>query len=175
MAETPSQDFPAVLVVDDEKIMQDVMRDILEEYGFRTEVSDNGEDALELLRNNDYALIFADIRMPKMDGMEFLRQAKRMKQDVDIIMMTGFASVDVAVEAMKLGALDFILKTLTAQMIEIMLFQISNGFTISSRERTDKRFKIVTTNKEMRRLLEQARGIADSQASVFAEVEAEAI
>jgi len=120
MSEIPPSQSPLILVVDDEKIMQDVMRDILEEVGCKVDIEDNGEDALAAAEKNNYDLTFADIRMPKMDGMEFLRNVKKIKPDLGVIMMTGHASVDGAVEAMKLGAFDFITKPFNLEHIKIV-------------------------------------------------------
>ena len=94
MPETQSQNISNVLVVDDEQIMQDVMRDILEASGYDVEVAANGEEALGLLKLKNYNLVFADVRMPKMDGIELLKRAKDSMPRLDIIMMTGFASVE---------------------------------------------------------------------------------
>jgi len=111
---------PPVLVVDDEQVMQDVMRDILSDCGYVVDVESNGEKALARLKETDYALIFADVRMPKMDGMEFLRRARHLIPDLDVIMMTGYATVDIAVEAMKLGATDFITKPFNLEHIKLI-------------------------------------------------------
>jgi diguanylate cyclase (GGDEF)-like protein len=111
---------PPVLVVDDEQVMQDVMRDILSDCGYQVDVESDGEGALLRLKEKEYTLVFADVRMPKMDGMEFLRRAKHLNPDLDIIMMTGYASVDIAVEAMKLGARDFITKPFNLDHIKLV-------------------------------------------------------
>lgn len=111
---------PAILVVDDEEIMQDVMRDILAESGYEIEIAENGQRALDKVESGNFDLVFADIRMPLMDGMEFLKRAKDSNPQLDIIMMTGYASVDVAVEAMKLGAFDFITKPFNLEHIRIV-------------------------------------------------------
>ncbi|MBI5115151.1 diguanylate cyclase [Candidatus Poribacteria bacterium] len=120
MPETQSQERPIVLVVDDEEIMQNLMRDILEASDYAVDIAGDGEQALEKLRSKNFALVFTDIRMPKMDGMELLRRARSLKPDLDIIMMTGFATVNVAVEAMKLGALDFITKPFNLDHIRLV-------------------------------------------------------
>jgi two-component system cell cycle response regulator len=120
MPETQPQNPPLMLVVDDEKIMQDVMRDILEESGYKVDVASNGKKALEQVRTKNYDLVFADIRMPKIDGMEFLKRARDLTPDLDIVMMTGYASVDIAVEAIKLGAQDFITKPFDFEHIRIV-------------------------------------------------------
>ncbi|RJP73736.1 MAG: diguanylate cyclase [Candidatus Abyssobacteria bacterium SURF_17] len=118
--EAESKNLPPVLIVDDEEVIRQVMRDILTDSGYEVDVVENGEKALAQLKNKTYGLVFADIRMPKMDGMEFLRRAKHLTPDLDIIMMTGYASVDIAVEAIKLGAQDFITKPFNLDHIRIV-------------------------------------------------------
>ncbi len=120
MPEDHPQILPRILVVDDENIMRDVMRDILGESGYEVDAVVSGDEALAMLKENEYSLVFADIRMPKMDGMELLRRAKHLSPDLDIIMMTGYASVDIAVEAMKLGAFDFITKPFNLDHVRIV-------------------------------------------------------
>lgn len=120
MPDSIPEDAARVLVVDDEQIMQDVMRDILNESGYDVDIAENGQIALDRVEKSVYDLVFADIRMPVMDGIEFLRMAKVQNPDLNIIMMTGYASVDVAVEAMKLGAFDFITKPFNLEHIRIV-------------------------------------------------------
>jgi len=109
-----------VLVVDDETIMQDVMSDILGESGYNVDIAENGQVALEKTETVEYDMVFADIRMPVMDGIQFLRLLKERNPDLSIVMMTGYASVDVAVEAMKLGAFDFVTKPFNLEHIRIV-------------------------------------------------------
>lgn len=120
MPDSPPEKAARVLVVDDESIMQDVMRDILGESGYDVDIAENGLIALDKTESDEYDLIFADIRMPVMDGIEFLRLTKERKPGLAIVMMTGYASVDVAVEAMKLGAFDFVTKPFNLEHIRIV-------------------------------------------------------
>lgn len=110
MPDTQPQSPALILVVDDEEIIQEVMRDLLKSLGYEVDTESNGEAALAQIKSKQYAVVFADIRMSRMDGLEFLRRVKHLKPELDVVMMTGYATVDTAVEAMKLGALDFITK-----------------------------------------------------------------
>ena len=120
MPENQPKDNLSVLVVDDEEIIREVMGDILSDSGYKVDVAENGKVALEKLTEKPYDLVFADIRMPVMDGLEFLKKVKDSAPSLDVVMMTGFASVDIAVEAMKLGAFDFITKPCNADHIRIV-------------------------------------------------------
>ena len=100
-----------VLVVDDEAIVRDSTRDWLqEEGGFAVDTAESGGDAIALLQRQTYHLMLLDIKMPGMDGVEVLRKAKEIRPDLVVIMMTAYATVETAVDAMKIGALDYLLK-----------------------------------------------------------------
>ncbi|GAB4352727.1 MAG: hypothetical protein Kow0099_36910 [Candidatus Abyssubacteria bacterium] len=114
-----------VLVVDDEEVMRDMMRDILEQSGYIVETASDGDEALAKLGEHLFGLVFTDIRMPRMDGLELLRQIRCLDPSLDVIMMTGYATVDIAVEAMKLGAADFITKPFNLDHILIVANRVS--------------------------------------------------
>ncbi len=104
------QDFP-ILVVDDEPIVRDSIRDWLhEEEGFHVETAESGKQALEKLQARPFCLMLLDIKMPEMDGVEVLEKARKLVPDLSVIMMTAYATVETAVEAMKIGALDYLIK-----------------------------------------------------------------
>jgi putative two-component system response regulator len=98
-----------VLVVDDEEGIRESIRMILSD-DYEVLSAPDGEVALKILKARDLDLVFLDIRMPGMDGMEFLRRAKGIKPDVEIIIITAFASLDTAVEALRYGVMDYIEK-----------------------------------------------------------------
>jgi len=99
-----------ILVVDDELIVRDSLKDWLTEDGFQVDAAESGPDALEKLTKQSYHLILLDIKMPEMDGVEVLKRAKEMRPEVAVVMMTAYATVETAVEAMKIGALEYLMK-----------------------------------------------------------------
>ena len=99
-----------ILVVDDELIMRDSLRAWLEDEGFSVDMAASGPEALNHLSKQAYELMLADIKMPGMDGVELLKKAKEVFSDLVVVMMTAYATVETAVEAMKMGALDYLLK-----------------------------------------------------------------
>lgn len=100
-----------VLVVDDEQIIRDSLREWLgEEGGFSVVTAKSGQEALELIRDSKVDLMLADIKMPGMDGIELLDNALQINPDLAVMMITAYATVDTAVEAMKLGAVDYLVK-----------------------------------------------------------------
>jgi len=111
-----------VLVVDDEQVMRDLLTDVLEEEGYRVTAVAAAEEALERVNNaNDIEIIITDIKMKGMDGIELLRKVKEIDPKIDVIVMTGYASVQTAVESMKLGAIDYLTKPLNIDQIRVIV------------------------------------------------------
>lgn len=99
-----------VLVVDDEKIVRDSMKEWLKEEGYPVQTADSAAMALELLETGPFKAMLTDIKMPGMDGVTLLTRAKEIQPDLAVVMMTAYAAVDTAVEAMKQGALEYLVK-----------------------------------------------------------------
>ncbi len=99
-----------VLIVDDEKEFTEALSErlMLRDYDVTTSLS--GEDALEKVKGYNYDVVILDVLMPRMDGVETLREVKRIKPLTEVIMLTGHATVDSAIEGMKLGAYDYLKK-----------------------------------------------------------------
>ena len=99
-----------ILVVDDEPSMREMLRIVLRRDGYEVLVAENGRDAIEQLRATSVDLLLSDIKMPDITGVDVLRAAKEINRDVVAFMMTAFASTSTAVEAMRLGAVDYFTK-----------------------------------------------------------------
>ncbi|HRG31633.1 MAG: sigma-54-dependent Fis family transcriptional regulator [Saprospiraceae bacterium] len=99
-----------ILIVDDEQSIRRVLRDILELEKYQVDEAVDGLDCLVKLKQNEYDAIILDIKMPKMDGMEALDKIQQLATDTPIVMISGHATIDTAVEAVKRGAYDFISK-----------------------------------------------------------------
>ncbi|MBI5590368.1 MAG: FAD-dependent oxidoreductase [Deltaproteobacteria bacterium] len=99
-----------VLVVDDELIVRDSIRELLMEEGYDADMAESGQEALNRLRESPFQLMLLDIKMPGMDGVEVLKKAKEIAPDVNVVMMTAYATVETAIEAMKTGALEYLIK-----------------------------------------------------------------
>ena len=102
-----------ILVIDDEQVILDGCEAILTKTGHDVETTLSTEDALEKITTIEYDTIITDLKMPRMTGMEFLKILKDRNPEIDVIMITGYATVETAVEAMKLGAFDYIAKPFT--------------------------------------------------------------
>jgi DNA-binding NtrC family response regulator len=99
-----------VLVVDDEVNIRNALVTILEKKGYRVCGAGTGDEALQLLEETRVDMVITDLRMPGMGGLEFLRRLKDKWSDTEVIVMTAFGSIDTAVEAMRLGAYDYLTK-----------------------------------------------------------------
>jgi len=105
-----SQESARILVVDDERVIRDILSDFLSSEGFRVTTMEDGQSALEELETQPYDLVITDLMMPRMGGIELLEEIKRRKFSLITIIMTGFGTVETSIQAMKQGAHDYILK-----------------------------------------------------------------
>jgi len=101
---------PSILIVDDEVNMQHMLQTLLTESGYTVDTASDGAQGLKQVSERQYRFIFCDIRMPNMDGMAFLNAARQYLAQSNVIMMSAYGTIDTAVEAMKLGAYDYISK-----------------------------------------------------------------
>jgi DNA-binding NtrC family response regulator len=99
-----------ILIVDDEKAIRKTLSEILSYEGYKIDDADNGEEALKQLKEKNYDVVLCDIKMPKMDGIEFLEKAREARPDVPVIMISGHGTIETAVEAVKKGAFDYVSK-----------------------------------------------------------------
>lgn len=135
--------------------------------GFQVKTADNGRSAFEEIDGEHYDLVIAELNLPKISGLSLLKRIKETKEALPVIVISGNGGVKEAVEAMKLGASDFLLKPLTPKTIEIITGQISNGSAPAGQKALGGKFEIITQNREMKRLMQMAGEVADSRASVF--------
>ncbi len=99
-----------ILIIDDEKAIRKTLSEILSYEGYKIDESGDGEEGLRKFREKEYDVILCDIKMPKVDGIEFLEKAKESNPDIPIIMISGHGTIETAVEAVKKGAYDYISK-----------------------------------------------------------------
>jgi len=123
-----------ILIVDDEKPIRGILREILEFENYKVEEAENGADALNKFTENDYDVVLCDIKMPKMDGIEFLDKAISLGKDTQFIMISAHGTIDTAVDATKKGAFDFISKPPDL-----------NRLLVSVRNAMDKSFLVTET------------------------------
>jgi len=113
-----------ILVVDDELIVRDSLKEWLEDEGFAVDMAASGPEALDQLKQQPYQLMLLDIKMTGMDGVEVLKKAKEIFPELCVLMMTAYATVETAVEAMKIGALDYLIKPFDPDAMIPMVLRI---------------------------------------------------
>lgn len=107
-----------ILVIDDDKSICESFYKVLTPEGYYVAQAFGGSSAIEKIKKDDFDIAFIDLKMPDVDGLEVLRAAKKIKPNTDLVMITGFASVESSVEAMKIGALDYIVKPFTSSELK---------------------------------------------------------
>lgn len=127
-----------VLVVDDEENITEVVSLFLKSKGYFVTTAKNGEEALKILKEDYYDLVISDVRMPKMDGLALLNEIKKLKGNIVTIMLTGFATIDTAVDAMKLGAFDYVVKPFSINEI------------LNAVKRADEKFRDMIENIQLK-------------------------
>lgn len=110
---------PHILVMEDESSVAQGLKLVLTEEGYDVDVAMTGGSALTTLENDGIDLLLADLRLPDIDGMEVIRQVKEKKPETEVIVITGYATVSSAVEAMKLGVYDYLAKPFTEKQVRI--------------------------------------------------------
>ena len=112
-----------ILVVEDEAIVRESLRDWLTDEGYPVETVEHGEAALKVIGEQDYSLLILDMRLPGKSGLEVLREARAQKPKINGIIITAYPSVETVVEAMKLGAVDYLTKPLSLDTLEKLIQQ----------------------------------------------------
>ncbi len=123
LSKSPREQF-RILVVDDELVVRDSLKEWLEDEGFSVAMAESGDQALEKLSAESYHLMLTDIKMPGMGGVELLEQAKAQYPDLTVVMMTAYATVETAVDAMKMGAIDYLMKPFDPEKMIPMVVSI---------------------------------------------------
>ncbi len=121
-----------VLIADDEKNIRLTLSMAIEEMGFEPDTAVNGEEALKKIEEKNFCIMLLDIKMPGMDGMEVLKKISESRPDIRVIMITAHGTVDSAVEAMKLGAADFLQKPFSPSEIRDVITRVFNRETLDT-------------------------------------------
>ncbi|MEW6740695.1 MAG: response regulator [Nitrospirota bacterium] len=131
-----------ILIVDDEKVIRANLSDLLEGNGYLTDTAVSGRQAIEKVTSEDFDIVLLDLMMPVMDGMEALKEIKKIRPKIKVIMITAFATVEGAVDAMKSGASDYLPKPYVPQEL---LATISRVIDEAKFEKGLKRLRLEDT------------------------------
>jgi DNA-binding NtrC family response regulator len=165
-----------ILIAEDEPFQREMLRDFLVKEGHRVLEAESGERALQVLSTASCDLVLLDFRMPGMNGLEVLREAKRLNPEVDAVIITAYGTIETAVEAMKAGAKDYVTKPIDLDEISILIGRIAeHRMLVRENEllRQDLRLKgnhshtIHYRSQKMAELINLAGRIAPSNASVL--------
>jgi DNA-binding NtrC family response regulator len=165
----------SILIVDDEESVRDSLLNWFIEDGYSVECAENAKKALQLIEVRDFDIILADIKMPGMDGMEMHRRIKALNRDSIVIIMTAFASVDTAVQALKEGAFDYVTKPFDPDDLSHLIRNAAAQIALKGENEALK--SRVTTLEAMddfigqsdaiRKVLDQIESVAQSNSSVI--------
>lgn len=168
-----------ILIVDDERVMRDSLSEWLREDGYEVVAVEDGVQALEKVRNERWDVLLVDLKMPGMDGIEVLDKVKKTNKEIPVIIMTAYATVDSAVEAMKKGAYDYIVKPFNPEEIglairKIIAYQDLLKENIYLRQELEKKYEfkdIIGKSHKMQEVLALVKTVARSNSTILIEGE----
>ena len=164
-----------ILIVDDEKNYLVVLEALLGPEGYEILTADNARDAIRLIRDSDLDLLITDMKMPGTSGMQLLEESKKIKADLPVIMMTAYGTIEMAVEAMKKRAYDYITKPFQNEELKLTVKKALENYRLIKENRllsealSDryKYGKIIGKSKPMQEIYEMISKVAQSKASVM--------
>jgi DNA-binding NtrC family response regulator len=165
----------SILVVDDDKAFRVATKTLLEDEGYKVTVAPDGQDALNSLKSQDFDLMLSDLVMAKMGGIDLLQHTSTHMPDLPVIMVTGFGSIQTAVEAMRLGAVDYLTKPANNQEL---LLKIRRALDVQQKDREIRLLReelqttysygsIVTRSEKMREVLKLIKQVADTDVTIL--------
>jgi DNA-binding NtrC family response regulator len=162
----------SILVIDDERSIRNTLKEVLEYESHQVDLAEDGVQGLDLVQKKQYDIVLCDIKMPNMDGMEVLDKLLNISPDATVIMISGHGNIDTAVEAIKKGAFDFIVKPLD---LNRLLITIRNGMDKTNlvsetkvlKRKVSKTFEIVGESTPIKKVLEMIDKVAPTDARVL--------
>lgn len=164
-----------ILIVEDNEYVLESIKLLLSKEGYDVATASDGLAAIELFKNGQYDLVIADIKMPQMDGMELLQRLKSESPDISVIIMTAFGSIKNAVEAMKMGASDYITKPISSEEIKLVIQKVFEKQDLVTevktlREELEGRYKldnIIGKNQKMQEIYDLILNVSLTDATVL--------
>jgi len=168
-------DTAKLLIVDDERIALRNLEHVMKKEGYSVTATQSGANALKLLEEQQFDVVLTDLRMEKIDGMQILKKTRELYPDTEVVMITGFATLDSAVETMKHGAFYYIAKPFKLDEVRKVVTEAVHKVQLKTenrhlREQLDSyqgKVKIITQDPSMQKLLETSRQIAPTDCNVL--------
>jgi DNA-binding NtrC family response regulator len=166
---------PRILIVDDEQIVRESLANWLKEENYQVEAAENGPVALEKIKQAPFQVVLLDLKMPGMDGIQVLTELKKDFPDIEVIIMTAYGSVNTAVEAIKAGAYDYIVKPFDPEEVALLIKKILEHKNlilenILLRQQLEERYEfedLIGKGAAMQQVFELIRNVAPTQATVL--------
>jgi len=159
-----------ILVVDDDHAMRLALSESLESCGYDIVAAENGREALELFKKRKFDLVVTDMKMPGMTGIEVLQGVKELSPEIPVILITAYGTVGTAVEAMKEGAAEFIMKPFSLDDLEAVVKHVLNTFTkkpLQKQEIMQPAQRIITKDPKFISIIETLKNVAKSKSSIM--------
>ncbi len=164
-----------ILVIDDEQNIRKMLTRVLSPEGFIVKEANNGLEALKRLQEENYSLVLLDLKMPGLNGIETLKEIRKNDLNLPVIMMSAYGSIPEAVEAMKLGALDYLIKPFDIEELKIIIKRAIKQYeleveNIYYREEEEKRFnfdEIIGKSNSVNKVLEMVKNVSPTPATVL--------
>ncbi|OGW02919.1 MAG: sigma-54-dependent Fis family transcriptional regulator [Nitrospinae bacterium RIFCSPLOWO2_01_FULL_39_10] len=165
---------PEILIIEDEEEMRIALTEVLIRNGYSVHTASNGIEGLELFNKEPFNMVITDVKMPKISGLEVLKEIKKQSPQIPVIMITAYGTIDNAVEAMREGAFDYILKPFSAEILDDTVLRAIRNQTgkntanplIIAPLPTDS-IKIVTNNLSMKKVINMALSVAYSSSTIL--------
>lgn len=163
-----------IIIIDDEKAIRETLKEILEYEKHTVSLAEDGKKGLEKVRENKYDLIFCDIKMPEMDGMDFLERFELLGIDTPIVMISGHANIETAVDSLKKGAFDFLEKPLDLNRVLVTVRNALDRQSLQNETKTLRRkvskqkfSEIIGESKEIGKIKDMIATVAPTDARVL--------
>lgn len=164
-----------LLIIDDEPKMTDILQRVLKREGYEIDITHNPEEGIRLMGSQRYDVILSDLRMPQMSGIEILKNARHLQKQADFIIMTAFATVETAIEAMKLGAFDYLIKPFAMDNLRALIKRLIETKALKEEEPSAGKSphlvfrpeQIIAESPAMKEVLRRAAKVAPSDVSIL--------
>jgi DNA-binding NtrC family response regulator len=164
-----------ILIVDDEKSMRNSLADWLREDGYFVDVAESGKAAVDMAKDKPWNIFIIDLKMPGMDGIQTMREVRKIQGDIPVVIITAYATVDTAVLAMKDGATDYVVKPINPEELSLIISRIVESQklireNILLRKELEKSYQfqdLISKSPRMQDIFELIRTAADSRSTIL--------